>query len=93
MQDGARSRAILDLAKAAKKKLRVGKPHGPPRYTKDSANVDSLEGLNLNQREQEALDLNFASLWVTCFGDGWVKAASYMPSGSLQIRSNFCQRA
>lgn len=51
-----------DLAKKTKKQMRIGKPGGPPLYTSMSG-VD-VSKLQLNKREVEALNLNFASLWV-----------------------------
>lgn len=49
------------LAKKEFKKLKIGSPNGPPKYTDT---IDNLEKLGLNQREQEALNLNFGALWV-----------------------------
>jgi len=53
------------VAKAAKKKLGLGKPSGPQVYSKIHA--PALERLGLNKRELEALDLNFGALVVTGF--------------------------
>ena len=60
-QDGQRSDWVKSLAKKTAKQLRIGKPDGPPKYTE----LHELSGLGLNQREAEALNLNFASLCVT----------------------------
>lgn len=62
-KDGRRSSEIKALAKKAFKTLNIGKPNGPPVYT------DSLDNdVKLNQREVEALNLNYATLWVAWIG-------------------------
>ena len=50
----------MEMAKKAKKGLRLGKSDGPAIYTK----VNDVKGLGLNKREKEALNLNYGSLVV-----------------------------
>lgn len=75
-QDGTRSEAVCELAKAAKKKLRIGKATGPGVYSK--INSHQLQQLQLNKREREALDINYASLW-----DTWLHIISLGPGPGL----------
>ena len=64
LQDGLRSDHIKQLAKASKKSLRLGKHNGPPVYTAKFAGDLERNNVILNQREKEALDLNFGVLSV-----------------------------
>ena len=74
LQDGHRSSVIVNLAKKTKKSLRIGKCGGPPAYTV----VNDLGHCGLNKREQEALNLNFASLRAACLCFGGLKASAYI---------------
>ena len=51
---------MIDLAKKAKKSLRLGKAGGPPVYTR----INDVEQFGLNKREKEVLNISYGTLVV-----------------------------